>query len=72
MVAPAVVVALPKASSRVTVKALVALLPVPLLNAVEVMASCVPVPAVIVSCWVPEVSPVAAAVSVGVPVFSSP
>ena len=72
VVAVPLVAALPKASSRVTVKALVALLLVVLLNAVEVKASWVPVPAVIVACWVPEVSPVAAAVMIGVPVFSSP
>ena len=36
-------------------------------NAAEVMASWVPVPAVMVSCWVPDVSPAAAAVTVGRP-----
>ena len=41
-------------------------------KAVEVMASWVPVPALMVSYWVPEVSPVAAAVRTGVPEFSSP
>ena len=45
------------------------LLLVGLLNALEVMASWVPVPAVMVSCWVPEVRPAAAAVMVGVPAF---
>ena len=42
------------------------------LNALEVMASWVPVPAVMVSCWVPEVRPAAAAVMVGVPALVSP
>ena len=59
-------------SSSVTVNALVALELAAPLKAVEVMASWVPVPAVMVSCWVPEVSPVAAAVMVGVPAAVSP
>ena len=43
-------------------------------KAVEVMASWVPPPvaAVMVSCCVPELSPLAAAVMVGVPARSSP
>ncbi len=53
-------------------KALVAeALAVPV-KAVEVMASWVPVPALMVTNWVSEVSPVAAAVRTGVPEFSSP
>ena len=70
VVAVALVVALPNASSRVTVKALVGEVLAPPLKAFEVMASCVPVPPVMVSCWVAEgVSPVAAAVMVGVPIL---
>ena len=72
VVAVALVVALPNASSRVTVKALVGEVLAPPLKAFEVMASCVPVPPVMVSAWVPEVRPVAAAVMVGVPTFVSP
>lgn len=41
------------------------------LNGVEVIASWVPVPAVMVSCWVAEFSPLAAAVMVGVPALVS-
>ena len=59
-------------SSRVTVKASVAEAFATAVKAVEVMASWVPVPALMVTNWVPEVSPVAAAVMTGVPEFSSP
>ena len=65
------VVGLLKASSRVTVKALVAdVLALPL-NGVDVMASWVPVPAVMVSCWVTD-KPVEVAVMVGCPTLVSP
>ena len=68
----AVVLTLPKASCSCTVIGpSVALLEVVPDTAPVVKTSLDAVPAVIVSCWVPEVSPVAAAVSVGVPGFSS-
>ena len=72
MVAVVFVAAFPKPSSSVTVNAFVAWEFAAPANGVELIAKCVPVPAVMVSCWVPEVSPVAAAVIVGVPEAVSP
>ena len=69
-VAVVVVVALPKTSWRVTVNELVAEAPAVPLNVLT--PSCVPFNAVMVSCWVPEVRPVAAAVMVGFPALVSP
>ena len=61
------VVGLPNASSSVTVKALVAEVPWVIFSGAEVIASWVPVPALIVSTCVPDVSPLPAAVMVGNP-----
>ena len=72
VVALALVVALPKVSSRVTVKAFVAEAFAAPPKALEVMSNCVPVAPVMVSPWVPEARPVAPAVMVGVPALVSP
>ena len=69
---PWVVVTLPKASSTLTVKALLAEELAAPLKAVDVMTSWVPAPTVMVSTWAPEFRPVAAAVMVGVPALVSP
>jgi hypothetical protein len=71
VVAVVFVVGLPKVSSSVTVNDVVAEELAVALNPFEIK-SWVPAPALIVSIWVSDVSPVAAAVMVGVPATVSP
>jgi hypothetical protein len=71
VIGEAFVVAVPELVSSVTVNAFVAEVPAVAVNAVEVMTSLVPLGAVIVSVWVPDVRPVADAVMVGVPATES-
>jgi hypothetical protein len=71
-IAELLVVALPKLSSSVTLKALPAEELAVALNAVEVMANDTPAPPVMVSTWLPLVRPVADALMDGDPVTVSP
>ena len=72
VMAEAFVVGLPKPSSSFTVNPLVADELAVLLKLLDVMTSCVPTPALMVSICVSWVSPVAVAVMVGVPATVSP